>query len=199
MKKASAPKPRGKRRLRAQRREHVAHHEAGHYVAAYFDAMHDSIFRVTIAPSSGVAGRNTGEHPLGEEWSAREAHQVVVGLYAGYAAEVRFDPSREREARLCASSDDEIADALLRSICKARTERWEWEQLSRSRAAAVIVEHWHAVTALARELLDRTTLEGDEAAWIVAIAEGKRAKRNLDEYRRRRAVALGPLRVGPRT
>ena len=51
------------------------------------------------------------------------------------------------------------------------------------RTEALIDEHWPCVVALASELQKRTSLDHDEATWIVAIAEGERAKKELGGYR----------------
>jgi hypothetical protein len=175
-------------------RDVVAHHEAGHFVAAYVHATHESIDSVTIDLAGTTAGVNSGEYPLCERPSVREIHNLIVGLFAGHAAEVRFDPSRDTDgtARPSSSGDDEKADTHLRWVCKSKKERAQLEDRLRRQARALVDEHWAAVVALAHELVLRTSLDVYEATWIVAIATGKEAKRDLAEYRLRRAIAAKP-------
>ena len=73
-----------------QTREHVAHHEAGHFVAAYFQGMVEHIYEVTIKPSGDAAGRNNGEDPLGEEASHGELCRGIIESSAGYAVEIHW-------------------------------------------------------------------------------------------------------------
>jgi len=80
-------------------REIVAHHEAGHFVAAYFQGTVERIREVTIEPSGSTAGRINGEDPIGEDAAYSDLCRGIIELSAGYAAEILFDPSREDEAR----------------------------------------------------------------------------------------------------
>ena len=177
--------PKMTRKLSPQTSEHVAHHEAGHFVADYFHATYERIDAVTIVPSGDAAGQNTGRHPLDEGCSNSEIAKAIIGLFAGRAAEVRYDASREIEARSSAGDDEEKAATFLRWLChgKGKRKRDDLEMRLRARAASLVEEHWAAVSALARELLERKKLDVYEAAWIVAIAEGEDAKTRLAEYR----------------
>jgi hypothetical protein len=168
--------------------ESFAHHEAGHFVAAYIYAMHESITAVSMAADGDTAGANHGDGslPLAEYGSLEDVKHLIVGLYAGYAAEVKFDPSRKEVARRTASHDDEEAERWIEALYPQRRERAERAQNLRFIAATLVSEHWPAVAALARELVEHRTLEGYEAAWIVAIAEGEQAKRALEEFRKAR-------------
>jgi hypothetical protein len=176
-------------------KEHVDHHEAGHFVAAYFMGTHERLTAVTIVPKGDAAGRNEGDgsDPLGDDCSEQEVRNLVVELFAGYAADVRFDPAREGDggARAGAEDDDAKAKVRLGWISKHKREREKLEDYLRRLAAALVEEHWTAVTALARELLEHKTLEGYEAGWVVAIAEGEQAKGELAEYRRHRDALRG--------
>jgi hypothetical protein len=179
-----------KRSLAPQPRKLAAYHEAGRFVAHYFHAGHAQANRVTIAASVEAARQHRCEDPLWQEPSVREIQRLIIGIYAGFAAEVRFDPSCEKDVstRRAASRDEEKAQAYL-LVAHGRTkERAECEIRLRAQARLVVVEHWDAVTALALELLEKTTLDGYEAAWIVAIAEGERAKRDLADHRRSMAA-----------
>ncbi len=125
-----------------------------------------------------------GESPLGLKPSPLEVRRLVVGLFAGCAAELRLDPEREKEARATAASDDHEAEVFLQSLYPDERKREVHRRALRGKAASVVEEHWDAVAALASELLELQTLESEEAALIVAVAEGERAKRELAELRR---------------
>jgi hypothetical protein len=178
----------------------VAHHEAGHFVAAYFMQPGGSDYAsVTIQPSGDAAGLHSCEPPpLDNE---EQIERAIVQLYAGYAAQVRFDPSAEESAKRTASSDDAQAEEwldLLRLTKPAKRAR-HVERLRRN-AAGLVSDHWHAVVALANDLLERTTVRGEEAACIVAIAEGKEARRTLAAIRSwDPAVYVPPLAVDEAT
>jgi hypothetical protein len=134
---------------------------------------------------------------LNERSSQREITHYLVGLFAGYAAEVRLDPAREGEgARATAREDDYEAEKSLGGLARTNAERDKLERRLRARAASLVSEHWAAVTALARELLEHRTVEGDEAELIVAIAEGEQPENALAEYRRHRyARIIRPARI----
>lgn len=170
-----------------QNRKHVAHHEAGHFVAAYFLGMHSSTFKVTIKPDGDAAGSNEGEYPIDDDPSLREIGHVCVKLFAGYEAEVRFDPKRAKGARLAASHDDAQAARWLRLFGKKSEQT---EKRLRREARSLVEEHWPAIEALAAELLKHETLDNYEAEWVVAIAEGEAAKRSLAEYRENRNAVM---------
>lgn len=84
-----------------QTEEHVAYHEAGHFVAAYVLGFHEETEVVTIVPDANKksAGENRryGLGLRGDEPRERVESRVVM-LYAGRSAELRFDASRQKEA-----------------------------------------------------------------------------------------------------
>ena len=173
-----------------QTREWTAHHEAGHFVAAYFHGMVDDGCEITIAQSGDAAGMNRlYGHPLDEDCSRKEIERFIIGLFAGYEAEVRFDPARST-SRFSAAADDAEAEEWLPKLAKTEAEREKLGTILRSKTRALLDEHWAAVCALAQELLQHTTLDGYEATWIVAIAEGEYAGKELPAYRRNRDAAF---------
>lgn len=168
---------------RALRRA-VAHHEAGHFVAAYFLGIADGVFEITIQPSAcGAVLGNVDREGLDDEASQREIERAAIELFAGYAAEVRFDPRHLDMARRHAGSDDERAAELLAILGFEEPMRAALKSGLRANAASLIEEHWDAVTALARALLKQTTIDVYEATYIVAAAEGTTARKRLALYR----------------
>ena len=102
------------------------------------------------------------------------------------------DPSRKDEAREVAGGDDEHISIWLSWAVSGERSRAELEKRLRCEAKALIDQHWPSVVALAQELLVHTTLDVYEATYVVAIAEGERAKIALAEYRRAQALfAIG--------
>jgi hypothetical protein len=182
-------------KLTPQTIEHVAHHEAGHFVAAYFQGAHEHIDGITIVPAGDAAGENTGQYPLDDDSSEREIWRVIVHLFAGHAAELQFDPARKAGARITARDDDEKAGVFLRQLREKKSEQNKLEARLRSLASSLIDEHWPSVAALAQELLEHRKLDVDEATWIVAVAEGERAKKELEYRRRRDALYATELRT----
>lgn len=91
--------------------------------------------------------------------TAEYVEALVVELYAGFAARVRFDPSCEEKARLGAASDTEKAERCLGLLPGDPAEN---ERRLRARAAEWVGEHWAAIERLARELLEHRTLSAEE-------------------------------------
>ena len=129
---------------------------------------------VTIVPSNDVLGSARGEEP----WCDRSRYrEYVIGLYAGGAAQRRFDPS----ADLCGCGrDNEWAADLLACI------EGDDEISLRAEAARMVAENWPAIQAVAGELLRSGALSEDEWSIIVdAIDEGDDPNKTLAWMRAR--------------
>ncbi len=168
---------------------HAAYHEAGHFVAQYRLTPDDGTERVSIVPGEGTLGHHAPASGLEDHFRLRDGvaeydpaavEAEIVILYAGAAADLHLDPSREEEVRAGAGSDDAKAAELLRDHLGRNRERD-----LRQRAADFVAEHWREIEAVAAELLERKTLNGTEAELILdAAAEGMDVKTALEKYRR---------------
>ena len=83
-------------------------HEASHGVASI--RFFEGSAALSIIPDSTSGGR---EEPLygPDERIAVENERYIVGLLAGYAAEVTFDPTCHERAWLTANTDRDMADS----------------------------------------------------------------------------------------
>jgi hypothetical protein len=146
-------------------REVIAHHEAGHSVAAHVLRSGASMAyaEITVVPRGDTLGQHSGESGLGENPSPQEIENKIVELFAGYAAEVKHSPERQEAARGTASDDDQQAEVLFGWLGLKGDKLRERETWLRLRTKALIEEHWTATTALASDLLEHDTIEGDEA------------------------------------
>jgi hypothetical protein len=160
--------------------ESTAHHEAGHFVAAYFLGTSDHIDGLTVQRYGMTLGANHGEYPLAEDASFADRRRAVIELYAGAAAHLRLRPREKRLALSGGRGDSEKAAEFLGEDLASYEPRF------RAEATSLVDEHWAAVTALAKELMQRKQIDSFEAQYIVAIAEGEEAQRQLVDYRRYR-------------
>ncbi|HTP50488.1 MAG TPA: hypothetical protein VMK42_07315 [Anaeromyxobacteraceae bacterium] len=185
---------------------HTAHHKAGHFVAYRHIRFSDPDFQAGIVSPSAATGQGqtlplhgtefrrrqaTAEQsaevasapPVFSDLDVEEVKNHVVYLYAGAAAELRFDGSREEEVRATAGRDDEKARELLEDI-----RRPELEAELRAAAADIVRERWSEVRHLATELLRYKSLGGEEAELVcreAAAAEALAAYRAVHRRRRR--------------
>jgi hypothetical protein len=72
----------------------------------------------------------------------------------------------------------------LREQMGPRSDQDKVERRLRAEADSLVDEHWPAVTALARDLLEHEEIDAYEAGCVVAIAEGKAAEGARADYRR---------------
>jgi hypothetical protein len=158
-------------------REHVAYHEAGHFVVAHVLGL--GVLDVTIEPKGETLGRVESDE--GEPTSVESLLHQVIELYAGYEAWVRFDPSSEEKARLGASEDDEQANGYLLRLGKKGPDQ---ERELRERAKQLVEEHWRAIEALANELLEAGRISVCAGELIIEVAKGETDPVELAEYRR---------------
>jgi hypothetical protein len=182
-------------------RQHVAHHEAGHALAHMRGGLGTRLISIVPDEQKGTLGRAgslDGESAGGNAWEA-----CMLALFAGYAAQVRFDPSCEALARRGARSDFEKAQEL----AGVGTNEWattQAEWLERASAFVADEGNWRAIQLLAAELLEHEDLDPDIAITVVEVADGTTTREQLEWLRRRieahRAESFGsekrPVRRG---
>ncbi len=158
------------------RRKAVAHHEAGHAVAAfYFDHAIES---VTIKPGEDFAGSSISSPDFGRGFDPEvdvDAAQYVkmlediVVCFAGHEAEAAYRGRRNwhgsttdfgiaADLALYLSRGSEEASALLR-----------WRKLV---ARGLVKAHTREIAAVASALLAQGTLAGDDVRETIRIALG---------------------------
>lgn len=174
--------------------ERTAHHEAGHLVVEYKISGGLCSGEVTIRPRpvEGILGHASSEEPWPTimhddgpvSFDPEVLENEILSLYAGLAAESRFDP--EGTDPRGAWADNEKAAEWLRFHPNPPAE-----ETLRARAAALVETHWTAIDALAQELLARRELPGDEAEIIVDTALGDCTHEDLQRYRLLRSTT-GP-------
>ena len=140
---------------------HAAFHEAGHFVA------HHHLVPSEAANEIAVFNDGTGIYAPGDVCDKGKARERVVAIYAGAAADLLLDPSREDTVRAHARRDDLEAAQWLDQL----RER-EREVDYRERARAVVAENWREVEVIAAMLLDVDALRGDVAKMIVDLMNG---------------------------
>ena len=155
--------------------QRTAHHEAGHFVASYI--LTPSSYRGAVTIRADQKARTLGTCRSEAPWSAGDHKDEVVGYFAGYVAEKRYDPTASPDG---AWSDDEKAREILVLLGE---EALEGEY--RARADTFVANHWAAIEALAEELLKQDEIRGsEEAEIIIDIARGEATAADLETYRR---------------
>ena len=167
-----------------QEKEWIAYHEAGHFVLAYvLEQRIPSV--VTVKPNEKQLGHVTGERndfdPNSNDAGIESTRAYAIECYAGYAAEVRLDPTCSDQALFAASSDYEKAADAIRAARAAG--RKETEETLRAEAARLVEEHWTEIDALAKQLLEHETIDGDAAARIVDMARSALSTEGLEFVR----------------
>jgi len=149
----------------------TAFHEAGHAIAAY--RFNHGCGTVTILATEELAGSSLSE----PEWpdGSTDIEQIIV-LYAGYAAQKRFDPNADR---LGSSSDDDAASELLKFTNETESDL-------RQRADAVVEKDWEIIKIIAEKLTQYKTLSVDEWTTIIDLCdEGKDPNAEFEMIRQR--------------
>ena len=147
-------------------RQATAYHEAGHGVVAYRFGHYLDILSI-VPDDDGRLGFSRSEGtwivPSKELMQSKDRQQIVV-LYAGFAAQRRFDRNADREG---SESDDEEADQLLQFQPEGTTEA-----VLRSEAERLVHENWPQIEAVAAALLEYGTLVDGWDIIIDAVDEG---------------------------
>ena len=97
---------------------HTAYHEAGHFVAAYALSNYGEDYlplqyMITIKPD----GESLGKVNLDDERSDKDPkirRNALLSLYAGYYAEVRYDPDCADRAEQTSGEDFKLVEKALR-------------------------------------------------------------------------------------
>jgi cell division protease FtsH len=202
--------------MEEQQRRVLAYHEAGHAVAQYYVMPDQKIVRATIVRlSTGSKGHvmpvDTVEQHI--EPVMRYAYDIIVAL-AGRGAEKIYSGEIYNSVggdyrmvqrnlwllavtgffgpRMALSADS------AEGIFKDKTMEQYWLQMEDA-TEKLLRRHWREVTALAEELLVRTTLNGKE---VVDIIEANQSADTIDEniipktLAAIRAQALAEIRNG---
>ena len=163
--------------------EEVAFHEAGHFVARYALLPQEGFELVTVEPrlraDHGIVRKVLGacEESV-DPTEGPEGHRFwepcAIGLYAGYAAQVKLRPSSEERARRAAWLDFRMARELtFKLFDQPPTPEMLAQAGERLLNAAhiLVADAWPSVEALARALVAELTLDGMRARQIVAAVE----------------------------
>ena len=154
----------------------TAHHEAGHFVITYALSNYGNDYSVyqyeiTIKSDGVNKGKVTYESKEFSE-DSKLIRDEAISMYAGYYAEVRYDPEYADTAKKLADSDFEKAKELLTSLDDVEDLSLSIEN-SRAKAKALVDQHWNEIELLADALLRRETIPGDKAEIIVDVARGE--------------------------
>ena len=171
--------------MREKEREITAWHEAGHAIAACVTNPENRVARVTIIPSAGGAGGFCVNIPAERMYYTKQdlRHQIMVSL-AGRAAEaLHFGPDNVTTG---ASGDIEkattaamqyvtkfgmgsgLADMLLlKDDKKVAEECGALVDELYSETLTLLKAHFATLKAVAKSLLEKETLDGDEIAEIL--------------------------------
>lgn len=162
----------------------VAFHEAGHALAVW--RLGSMLLSITIEPATWPAVRIPCAGNIRHTW-ARGPHQDgfaqrhAMILFAGPMAQEQHDPNSDIDWG--GYWDFEEAENIANIACRSRDSVEPFLQLAEREARALVREYWHCVEALARALLTKPTLSGDEAVLIMESAESVRQTNSFEFWR----------------
>lgn len=171
-------------------REATAYHEAGHAVADVRGGL--GCGGVTIA--ADAKARSLGGAGHMNDWTTSPAPKTqeaiaqasLISLYAGFAAELRFDPKGHQAAQLGATGDFEKARELLVLLYgEEQADQQQAEWIERAKSLVADPRNWRAIEMLARELLDCGQLDGDLVDVLVDFADGEITSAQWEKRKRR--------------
>ena len=166
----------------------TAHHEAGHTVIDYRFGL--DVNYVTIQPNAekGSLGNSSSDYDRRSGTITLEhLVQIIVSLLADYAAECRYGTT-ESIAREGAADEFERAEDWLQRAEAGKDpstiENWI------PKARQLVEENWHAIQAIAQELLTHETLDDAEIESIIQYADSGDPEllEGLAKYRLHRKV-----------
>lgn len=135
-------------------RTRVAHHEAAHAVANAKFGFDPGWVCLDI-------GQTQFSYCLGE----RSPEDMLIPLYAGYAAAIKVAPEFENEARIGADDDFKRAEEIIKEIGNSSVELWI------AKAKVFVADNWKAIQLVAAELL-RSNCIAAEIDPLIRLAEG---------------------------
>ena len=167
----------------------TAYHEAGHAVALW--ELKFKIKKATIVPKGNTAGGVSHGHvhlgrlegetpPIGKRLS--RIHDSLVVAFAGEEAQRRFDPRSLRRDEL--AGDREWSSKLLALLHGDNgdngREVFYAGQYLRTRARNLVNRNWRQVEDLAKALLERKTLSGQEAQEVLQASLVQEIEENVE-------------------
>ena len=158
----------------------TAYHEAGHVVATWLFGYGSAIERVSIIPKEDFLGVLQGGSPLSNMDPDRDKspevlealENDVVILYAGPAAQKQYSPDSWHDFHGAKDFDDANDLVSRYSGGDLETEEALQKKLYKQ-AERLIQEHWEEVEAVAKVLLQRKELIGQEAVRVLETFTGK--------------------------
>lgn len=154
--------------------EATAYHEAGHAVAAFFFGFHIKSATVLAADDylGRVDSRPKGKLDFGSNTPAMriKAEKFIIVTLAGDIAQRRFNPRSSRTWQT--TSDRALAADLALTVCgsgESATAYLAWLSI---RARDIIHGRWDTVEKVARLLLDRKTVTGQELYAAIIPSRG---------------------------
>src|ERR1700694_2490884 len=153
----------------------IAHHEAGHAIAAWHKGMRFREVAITTDPTEKSHGHllhnqtpDWFQPPLRMNLRIRDRCETLALIsLAGPAAEARF---RGRHNWKSASSDMQQALDFLDYLSTSDREARAYARLVHIRAKGLIDGLWYEVQAVAEALATRERLTGPEVRQIIAAA-----------------------------
>lgn len=162
-----------KRSEQSASRRMVAHHEAAHAVAAFRNGFPCEV--CTIKRRGHLAGQVLYEGALNDASDLRRA--LIVDL-AGYCAELKIG-AVEQVAKSGAAADFQQAQSKLLRLA----DTTEAAAIEQAFAFVQAPHNWKAIELIAAELIVRHTLDGEELAILLLMADGALGPNELREYR----------------
>jgi hypothetical protein len=148
-------------------------HEAAHAVVARLRNIEVGI--VSTKPGEGWLGHTTHQsYCARDELIDGEMCQLpgapedeILVCFAGYAAEMRLAPNREKQARAGSGGDDKQAAELLAKLGSLD------ERPYRQEVSNMIAQHWQSIYLVALEPDKWETLDQEELDELINLATGK--------------------------
>ena len=162
----------------------TAHHEAGHAFSDW--KFHFKIKQVTIVPGDGSLGTATTKYfqfrrlesgRLDDGKQIGRYHDRIVTLLAGEEAQRRFDPKSIRKHH-AAGDYDSVKEVLMRLHPDAEKECFYAFRYLRARTRNLISNpmNWRRIEDLAKALLERRTLSGEEVDDVLKASKREQMK-----------------------
>ena len=144
----------------------IAYHEASHAIIG-LSLGRKLPYGVSIIPQDdGTLGQSSGDLNSNSE---PEYKDVITELYAGYAAQIKFNPNSV-QAKDVSGDDDEKAARFL-TWCSG--DPIKLEKKLRQKAYKLVDDNWLAIQILAEELVIRKWIDGQEIDALMDVIRGE--------------------------